>query len=1608
MSPFVPIFIAIIIEAGLFSTAGLFAAAGLILLGGAAVGGTLLIGEIAKLLKPGIRGPAVTTRQPIAPRQVIYGTARVGGIVTFMDTTGSKNENLQLVITLTGHEANAIPTMYFDGVAVNLNGSGNSTSLPWLDKAGSPVVHAEFNLGTRDQAAFPGLITADPGAWNTNRRQRGCASVYVHLTWNATAFANGIPNITFDVQGRKVYDPRGVSASDSFEQPNGAPHAQWTAERGSFATTSDLLSVATVGADSFAMMYWNAASFSANQYAQLTINTPPTAGRSIGPAVRCASGAETFYGIFLSSGVIEIFKMVAGTNTTLVSTAWTTNPGDVLMLSASSTTITAFVNGVQVLTVVDAAIAAGSPGIGGFDVGTTDPLAYNWVGGNLFSGGNYTWSANAALCMADYLNHPIFGLNAQTKYGLVAAMLSESGLTGFTAANCVDGLGTNDGWWTDSAVAGATLSIDLGAGNSGEFRRCRILAATAGYPGIYDVQYSDDNSTWSTATAGLFFNPNVIGWNQCEIAPSGAHRYWRLLLKNTPGAGSFLNQLELYQSDVDSALLAAAANTCDEQVFSEYSGAYESRFTINGSFTTDNTPGDVITRMNSAMAGSVAYISGKWGIYPGIWRQPVISLGDADLRAPLKIQTRITHRSLFNGVRGSFILPANKWQPTDFPPYSEVKWLQEDNLEQLWLDVQYPFTTSPSTAQRLSKIALERERRQIALVAQCKLTAYQAAPMDTIQFSHPHFAWVNKTFEVISTQLAYQMDAGGKALAVGVDLVLRETDSTVFDWNPAVDESALPVFPVTVMPQGQIVQPPTGLALQSVEVVRGVDGVRSSGILLTWTAPPDMFVQEGGHIVIQYTKVGNNFQTFATVDGTDVSAVISPVSDGTAYDVQIYATNSAGASSTVDRVNNFVPTATSVTVDLSGTQPLIQTNSLGSMPPSLSGPFTYTCTPTSIDEMWNGVVVFRDDGTTTPVADGSQNITGLAASTGYYLYPYYQEGTLPPAFVQIVEIDQPLGSQTSWAFTLPNPVQAGSVLMFACRATNVTGITDSNGNTWASAESTFWYALNCAGGSTTVTVTLSATGPAQGSVSEYSGLANAAPDVVANLAAGTSTTALSTSVTPTVNGDLILAWGGNNTTNTPTYTAGSGYTLRSTPTKNSFLEDLTQGTAGAITATLTINASDIWNIGIVAFKAATTSSGLKFVGSEVTTPAFAGVKLDGSTAYVSSANLDTAPVGGFSVQCWFRTTSSVAGQVLVEINSVQTGAPGASFTASLGLVAATQELYGATKSGAVISTTNSYNDGQWHHAVFTYDGTTGILYADGVQVATGALAAATAFNGYWRIGWGDYVGNKFAGTISRVGVVTGTVLTAVQVANLYTTMLSAGAAEFDALAEPPMNSYWKLTETSGTSAADSAGTDTGTYQGTVTLNQSQALAAPIGSPAIAWPSPSLLAGQAQNLKGRVPLANGSIAVATVAAGHTGGGSGGGSGGGLGGCFSPNTKILTKRGIVRADEVLEGDELLTAKGTWRRVQRVLEHEYCGPMFEMPVPDQEPELITPQQKIRESIWMRAYRRFDKWQRYEGKIFNFDMDTPPEDNPLDEETEHSYTLANGRVAHNARVGK
>ncbi|MGC2829986.1 MAG: hypothetical protein WB994_10130, partial [Candidatus Acidiferrum sp.] len=184
--------------------------------------------------------------------------------------------------------------------------------------------------------------------------------------------------------------------------------------------------------------------------------------------------------------------------------------------------------------------------------------------------------------------------------------------------------------------------------------------------------------------------------------------------------------------------------------------------------------------------------------------------------------------------------------------------------------------------------------------------------------------------------------------------------------------------------------------------------------------------------------------------------------------------------------------------------------------------------------------------------------TRLLRSLRFLILALFPLPLVGQTFIQLGTVNQPTGSATSYSCAYPQPNGSGNTLMLAARfGTGATvSVIDSQGNTWLPAIGVsvgLWYATNSKAGANTVTITYSAGQPFQGVCAEYSGTFYL--DQVPQVASGTGTVATSPSISTAYSGDLIIGFGTNDTTNGPSITAGSGFTLRAEV--NTLLEDMT-------------------------------------------------------------------------------------------------------------------------------------------------------------------------------------------------------------------------------------------------------------------------------------------------------------------------------------------------------------------------------------------------------------------------------------------------------------------
>jgi hypothetical protein len=147
-------------------------------------------------------GNTITGKNPLSPLQVIYGRTRVGGSIVYMEGTDS-NKYLHIVAAIAGHEIDGIEKFYFNDKEVTIDGSGNVSTGTYANKA-----RIKFKLGTDDQTAFSDLVAESDSLWTENHRLRGRAVVYIRLEYDQDVYPTGMPNFSFLVRGKKVFDPR--------------------------------------------------------------------------------------------------------------------------------------------------------------------------------------------------------------------------------------------------------------------------------------------------------------------------------------------------------------------------------------------------------------------------------------------------------------------------------------------------------------------------------------------------------------------------------------------------------------------------------------------------------------------------------------------------------------------------------------------------------------------------------------------------------------------------------------------------------------------------------------------------------------------------------------------------------------------------------------------------------------------------------------------------------------------------------------------------------------------------------------------------------------------------------------------------------------------------------------------------------------------------------------------------------------------------------------------------------------------------------------------------------------------------------------------------------
>lgn len=296
------------------------------------------------------------------------------------------------------------------------------------------------------------------------------------------------------------------------------------------------------------------------------------------------------------------------------------------------------------------------------------------------------YTANAALCLRDYLYNRRFGMKLRALYGAGTVTVTNGSPT-------VTGSGT---LFLANVLPGDQFDV------SGDGTWARVQTV--------------DSDTQLTLAA------NYVGG-------SGGGKAYKA------------------SSEMDEAGAVVAQDICDENV-TLAAGGTEKRYEANGQLTQADRAGAIVEAFRTALAGDLIQSGGKWLIKAGAYEAPTVTLDDDDLFAPADVVLRRRRTQVFNRVRGTFRSPDHRWQKTDLPAFSEASFVTEDDGEDIDTSVNFRLTTSFAACQRIMKIMLRRARQQEQVTLLAKTKALRLRAGDPVGVTNATVPWTTKPFRI--------------------------------------------------------------------------------------------------------------------------------------------------------------------------------------------------------------------------------------------------------------------------------------------------------------------------------------------------------------------------------------------------------------------------------------------------------------------------------------------------------------------------------------------------------------------------------------------------------------------------------------------------------------------------------------------------------------------------------------------------------------------------------------------------------------------------------------------------------------------------------------------
>jgi hypothetical protein len=323
-------------------------------------------------------------------------------------------------------------------------------------------------------------------------------------------------------------------------------------------------------------------------------------------------------------------------------------------------------------------------------------------------------------------------------------------------------------------------------------------------------------------------------------------------------------------ADLPAAQFITAANVCDEA--SPTGGA---RYTLNGTVTSDQGQASVLESMTQAMAGGL--VATTWDVYAGKYVAPVAALLQSDIVGGLSVTPGVSDASIYNGVKGQYIGPENKYVQTDFKPYQNSVYRENDGRD-LYNNLDFPFTDSLQRVTNLARIFTEDQRNGFTIRAEFSLKAWPLKVGQRITFTSAVLGHNAKVFRI--TDKSYSPTSA-------VQLTLKEDAASIWDY---ADATVVDSTPNTDLPDPWKIDAPASLSCTSGEaaLLRQADGATVPRILVSW---PAMAQPNGVQVEVEWRAIQSTTWERTTVSASETRAYLSPITPGFFYVVRARTVN---------------------------------------------------------------------------------------------------------------------------------------------------------------------------------------------------------------------------------------------------------------------------------------------------------------------------------------------------------------------------------------------------------------------------------------------------------------------------------------------------------------------------------------------------------------------------------------------------------------------------------------------------------------------------------------------------------------------------------------------